>query len=154
MKHWIRRTLYSLVGASVALGGLSACARHGDAPRWERSAEDSAKFRTKAIERVASKLELDAAQRGKLELLADRLQAQRAALKGQTDARAEARALVASDKFDRARAQAFINGKASVVSAGSPEVIAALGDFYDSLNPAQQQKVRDFMDKGRRWGRG
>jgi len=31
-------------------------------------------------------------------------------------------------------------------------VIAAAADFFDSLNPAQQQKVRDFMERGgRRW---
>jgi hypothetical protein len=33
----------------------------------------------------------------------------------------------------------------------SPEVIAALADFYDSLNPAQQQKVRDFMEHRGGW---
>jgi hypothetical protein len=30
-------------------------------------------------------------------------------------------------------------------------VIAALGDFYDSLQPAQQQKVRDMMQRRRGW---
>jgi hypothetical protein len=29
-------------------------------------------------------------------------------------------------------------------------VVAALAAFFDSLNSAQQQKVRDFMDGGRR----
>ena len=33
-------------------------------------------------------------------------------------------------------------------------VVAALGDFYDSLNPAQQQKVREFLQKRRGWHRG
>jgi Spy/CpxP family protein refolding chaperone len=152
MKRWIKRSLFGLVGASVALGGLTACARHHDGAPWSASAEDSAKFRAKAIERVSSKLDLDAAQKAKLEVLADRLQAQRAAMRGTTDPRAEVKALVAGEKFDRARAQAFVNAKASAVSTGSPEVIAALGDFYDSLNATQQQKVRDFMERGRRWG--
>jgi hypothetical protein len=33
-------------------------------------------------------------------------------------------------------------------------VIAAFGDFYDSLRPEQQQKVRDFLQKrhGHRFG--
>ena len=36
-----------------------------------------------------------------------------------------------------------------------PEVLAAMADFYDSLNPEQQQKVRDFMERRRHgWGRG
>jgi hypothetical protein len=34
------------------------------------------------------------------------------------------------------------------------ELIAAFGDFYDSLKPEQQQKVREFMQRGRHgWGR-
>ena len=34
------------------------------------------------------------------------------------------------------------------------EVIAAAADFYDHLRPAQQQQVREFMERGgRRWGR-
>jgi Spy/CpxP family protein refolding chaperone len=30
-------------------------------------------------------------------------------------------------------------------------VIAALADFYDSLNPEQQQKVRDRMAQRKGW---
>ncbi|MBN9408070.1 MAG: Spy/CpxP family protein refolding chaperone [Burkholderiales bacterium] len=152
MKRWIQRSLIGLTGAAIAVGGLTACARHGDGPRWAASAEDSARFRAKAIDRVSSRLDLDAAQRARLEILADKLQAQRAAVRGATDPRDEIKALVAGERFDRSRAQAFVNAKAAAVNTGSPEVISALGDFYDSLNPGQQQKVRDFMERGRRWG--
>ena len=67
------------------------------------------------------------------------------------DPRAEIKALVAGDKFDAERAQALVNQKTAALQAGSPEVIAALADFYNSLNPAQQQKVRDFMERRGRW---
>jgi Spy/CpxP family protein refolding chaperone len=61
---------------------------------------------------------------------------------------------VAGNKFDRSRAQTLVNDKTDIVRNQSPEVIAAFGDFYDSLRPEQQQKVRDFMQKrhGHRWG--
>jgi hypothetical protein len=79
-------------------------------------------------------------------VLADKLQEQRAALKGKTvNPRAEVEALVAGDKFDRARAQALVTEKTAAITGKSPEVIAAAGDFYDSLTPAQQTKVREFM---------
>ena len=45
----------------------------------------------------------------------------------------------------------FRIGTTTAINGKSPEVIAALADFYDSLNPAQQQKVREFMDKRGRW---
>ena len=65
--------------------------------------------------------------------------------------RAELQALVAGDKFDKARAQTLVSEKTAAIQARSPEVIAALADFYDSLNPAQQQKVREFMQQRGRW---
>ena len=81
---------------------------------------------------------------------------QRTALIGQTpNPRAEFSALVAGEKFDRARALNLLDEKTRVVQVSSPEVINALADFYDSLNPTQQAEVREFMDKRRGWfGRG
>ena len=43
-------------------------------------------------------------------------------------------------------------GSIWVDNSGSPELIAAFGDFYDSLKPEQQQKVREFLNRGSRWG--
>ena len=54
------------------------------------------------VERVGSKLDLDAAQKQKLTVLAEKLQAQRAALRGGGDPRAEFRALFAGAKLDQA----------------------------------------------------
>ena len=87
-------------------------------------------------------------------MLADKLQAQRAAMVGSTaDPRAAMQALVAGDKFDRTRAQSLLNEKLQAVQTGSPEVIAAMGDFYDSLNAEQQAQVREMMTKRRGWMR-
>ena len=66
-------------------------------------------------------------------------------------ARAEMQALVTGTTFDRARAQALVEAKTNAVRTKSPEVIAAMADFYDSLKPEQQQKVREFMAKRRGW---
>ena len=41
---------------------------------------------------------------------------------------------------------------AQVLSGTPAAVIAAAADFYDSLNPAQQQQVRDLMQRRRGWG--
>ena len=74
---------------------------------------------------------------------------------GEGDPRSQLKSLIAGDKFDRAKAEALVQQKTEAVRAGSPEIIAALGDFYDSLNAEQQQKVRDFMERRRHgWGRG
>ena len=155
MRPWIKRTLYGLFGATIVLGGITACGHRVGHHGMHASAEDQAKFRTKMVERVADKLELNADQKAKLGVLADKLQAQRAALQGKAaNPRAEVEALVAGDKFDRARAQALVSEKTAAITTGSPEVIAAAGDFYDSLTPAQQTKVREFMQKRGGWRKG
>jgi protein CpxP len=154
MKAWIRKTLIGLFGASLLVGGLSACGqRHhgwGGAPV---SAEDAAKWRERLLDRAAKELQLDDAQKQRLGVVFDRMREQRNALVGSTaNPRAELRALVSGERFDQARAQALIDEKTNAIRAGSPQTIAALAEFYDSLKPEQQNKLREFMDKrGHGW---
>jgi protein CpxP len=154
MKPRIKRTLIGLFGASILVGGLIACGHRPHGFGANMSAEESAQQRAKMVERVSGKLDLNADQKQRLGVLGDKLHAQRVALTGQaSDPRAEVKALVAGDKFDRARAQTLVTEKTAAVQRQSPEVIAALADFYDSLNPAQQQKVRDFLESRGHWFR-
>lgn len=156
MKPWIRRSLLGLFGATVALGGLTACGYNREHHGWHASPEEQARWQGKMVDRVARKLDLDEAQKAKLTVVAQKVQEQRKALRGAGDPRADIQQLVAGEKFDRAKAQALIGEKTSAVTAKSPEVVTALGDFYDSLRPEQQAKVREFMQRGQRgwWHRG
>lgn len=159
MKTWIKRTLAGVFGATVLFGGLAACSHgshHGHGPGWSMNEADAAKFKERFVERATDKLALDAAQKQRLGVLVDKLQEQRKALAaGTPDPRAEMRALVKDASFDRTRAQALVDGKLAAVRDVGPQVIAAAADFYDSLKPEQQQKVREMMERGRgRWGRG
>ncbi|MBE7368165.1 Spy/CpxP family protein refolding chaperone [Ramlibacter pallidus] len=157
MRPWIKRTLFGLFGATVALGGLTACGhRHGHERLSSMSVEDQAQLRQKVVDRVARRLDLDPEQKQRLDTLAVRLNEQRLALRGAGDPRAEVRSLVASERFDRQKAQAMLGQKMAAVQAGSPEVIAAFGDFFDSLNPSQQAQVRDFLQHRHHgwWRRG
>ena len=150
MKRWFKRSIFGIAGAALVAGSLAGCGhRHG----WSGASEqDRAEFRARMVERVSGKLELDVSQKQKLTVLTEKLQAQRAALRGGGDPRAEFRSLFAGAKLDQDRAKKLVADKTAAVQAGSPEVIAAAAAFFDSLNPAQQQKVRDFMERGgRRW---
>ena len=150
MKPWLKRTLIGVFGATVLLGGIAACSHRHHGYGWQSmSDEDAAKYKARMVDRIGSRLDLDDAQKARLGAVADQLRAQRQALAGGTDPRTEIQSLVAGNTFDRAKAKAFIDGKTQAIQARSPELIAALGDFYDSLKPEQQQKVRDFMSRGR-----
>ena len=144
----------------------------------QHSEADMLKRRDKMVERATSELSLDAAQKAKLVTLMDTMHAKRAAMMASHGAaqpgagaasgphgmkgreghggqggpgmmpRAEMQALIKGEKFDRAGAQALVDQKANALRTASPEVITAMGDFYDSLKPEQQAKVRAFMERG------
>ncbi len=158
MKPWIKRSLMAFTGISIsiAIGGLAACGTRGHHERGPMSAEKVAEVRGKVVNRITSKLDLNAEQQQKLNVLADKVQAQRTALIGQTtNPRGEMQALIAGEKFDRARALNLLDEKTRVLQVSSPEVINALADFYDSLNPTQQAEVRERMAQRKGWfGRG
>ena len=152
MKSWIRRTLIGLVGligTTAVVGGVVGCSHRFGGGWHTMSEEDSTRMRAHLIERAASRLELDEAQKQRLGVLADRLRDQRAALLGGADPRAQVRALIAGPAFDRAGAQALVEAKTDAIRAKGPEVISALGDFYDGLRPEQQQKLREMLNRTR-----
>ena len=153
MKTWIRRSLAGLF-AVLTLGALSACGHHHrDHAGWGATPEEQARHRQHVVDRVAARLDLNEAQKAKLAVLVARLHEQRSALAGQPDARAQLQALVAGDKFDRAGAQALMTRTAAAIETRSPGVIAALADFYDSLDANQQAKVREYLQHRRGWWR-
>jgi len=156
MKTWIKRTLIGLFGASILVGGIAAYGhRHHGWSGEPWSVEDSAKWRERVLERAGKELKLDGAQSAALGVVFDRMREQRNALMaGSAKPRDELRALVASDRFDKARALALVAQKTDVMRSQSPQTIDALAAFYDSLNAEQQQQLRDFMNKrGHRDGR-
>jgi Spy/CpxP family protein refolding chaperone len=137
-----RRLRRALFGFGVARPGCHRGA--GMTP------EQAAERRDWIVNRAAGKLSLNAEQKPLLAALIEQIDAQRQAMVGSiADPRAEMRSWFAGASFDAERAQSLINDKASALQNQSPAVVAALAAFYDSLNPAQQQKVRDFMDGGR-----
>jgi len=155
MKTWFKRTLIGLLGAGVLFGGLAACSHHRYGASWQgMSEEDAAHFKERMVDRAASRLDLDEAQKARLGVVADRLREQRNALVAGEPPRQAFAGLIAGETFDRAKAQSLIEAKTAALQSGSPAVIAAFGDFYDSLRPEQQAKVREMLSRGRHGRRG
>jgi protein CpxP len=150
MKPWIKRTLIGVFGASLLIGGLSACS-HRMGGHWgsNMTEADQAKWRERMVDRASSKLDLDAAQKAKLTVLADTLSTQRKVMvAGGGETLPAMKAVLAGSQFDRSRAQALVEAKTAAMREASPAVIAAAADFYDSLKPEQQQKVRGYLERG------
>lgn len=161
MKTWIKRSLIGAAGVAVLCAGLATWAvnspyghawRHG----WHAMSEqDAAAVRAQVIERIAGRLDLDAAQKARLEPLADALRQQRLALLARgAHPRTELEPLIAGNTFDRVAAQRLLQAKLEAVSTRSPAVMATFGDFYDSLRPEQQARLRDLLSRGGHGRRG
>lgn len=154
MRLWLKRTIIGVFGTTLLAGGLAACLhqRHGEGWNAERVTE----MRGRMVHRISGKLELNPAQQQKLGALADEVIASRAALRGSGGApRSEFQAMMGADKFDRAQAQSLLDQKTQAAQSQGPKLIAAMADFYDSLDARQQQKLRDKMaHRGGWWGRG
>ena len=151
MKSWTQRTLLGLFGAFVTVGALTACGHYRDHAGWGGSAEEQAQHRAKVVDRIAGRLDLNEDTEGEAGRPGRQAAGAARRAEGQPDPREQVRALVAGDKFDRAGAQALMSKTAAAIEARSPEVIAALADFYDSLNPQQQAKVREYLQHRRGW---
>ena len=156
-KRWLKRGLFGLIGAAALFGTFAAFSHHGH-HRWgwhAMSEEDAARIKAKMVERAGAHLDLDEAQKAKLGTLADKLREQRNALVAGGDPRSEFASVIAGATFDRAKAKTLVDAKTGAISTKSPEVIGAMADFYDSLKPEQQAKVREFMaSRGRHGWRG
>lgn len=152
MRPWLKRALIGIFGVSILTGGLAACShqRHYGYFGDRTTEADRAQKRAHMVDKASRKLDLDAAQKAKLTVLADTLEAQRQSMKASGgEPHAELRAVLSGTQFDRAKAQTLVDAKTTAVRSASPAVIGAAADFYDSLKPEQQQKVREVLD---RWG--
>lgn len=150
MRRWIKRTLFGAIGAGVLFGGLYACSHHGDRHAWRHGGdpESAARFQARAVDWVGRELKLDDAQKASLASLAEQLRQQRDQLRGTgPDPRTQLTALFAGERFDRAQAKALVDGKTQAVSAASPALIEAIGNFYDGLRPERQTRVRELMNR-------
>jgi Spy/CpxP family protein refolding chaperone len=152
IKPWMKRSLIAVAVFATLLGGAAAWAKHqygglhGHFGWHTVSAADAEPMKARMVDKLGRELGLDAAQKAKLAALADQLREGRNAfVAGTPDPRAELRGLVAGTTLDRSKASALVQAQVGAVQAQSPALINAMADFYDSLKPEQQARVREFM---------
>ena len=140
MNTWLKRTLISAATSAALIGSIAAYSHGGP-----MSAEDMASREARMLEHISKSLDLDAGQQAKLQTLTTQLHTQRDRMTAGGSLHDRFKSLVAGNTFDRAGAQALLDEKVAQLRTSGPAMIGVAGDFYDSLRPDQQQKVRDFM---------
>jgi protein CpxP len=124
----------------MGVGTLAACGHHYKTP------EERAEY---MVEKVADKLDLNDMQKEKLAAVKSEMMKLRKQFKGDQDnTPKQVLAIVSQPTLDRDALLNMINARTQAVSNNAPQIVAALGDFYDSLNPEQQAEVRELIEKG------
>ncbi len=104
------------------------------------------KFAALYVEYVAKELELNETQTAKLSVLKDAvLKARDATRIGREEKTKAALALLDKPTIDRPRALGLWQQAMHDLGDQGPGIIITFGDFYDSLTPAQQKKVRETI---------
>jgi periplasmic protein CpxP/Spy len=146
MSITLKRTLLALLSAGCLATAIASdghhSSRHGDRMEHQQ----------KMVERFASKLDLNASQKDKLKALSEALSKQRQIMHGDNGLKSEMLGLISGNKMDRNKALELAQSKTRAMQEAAPLVVNASADFYDSLNPEQQAKVREWMEKRKRWG--
>jgi periplasmic protein CpxP/Spy len=125
--------ILSAVGIAVA---VTACGHHAR----EHGPGD---YAVRHVEKLGKELNLNEAQTAKLNAVTATLRKSRESMHARHDeTRKAALALLDQPKLDRQRALGLVQQTTRDINDQAPDVIAAVGDFYDSLTPAQQQKLR------------
>lgn len=132
-----KRNIAYITGAVVLTTVIAAC-KHGSPE--ERGA--------KLVDKVANKLELTDAQTSDLTVVKNELLEFRTTVKSQKEkTKADIVAMLEQPVLDRVQAAAIVNGYVETINDQSPEIIAALGNFYDGLDESQRAELREFVNK-------
>lgn len=111
------------------------------------------------MQKITKKLDLNDEQKARLDIIKDEMLAVRKEMQSKREeSRDTVRDLLNAPRLDQDTAVAIVNGHVKDISVQAPRIIAALGGFWDSLNPEQQAMVREKMEKHfeghGRWGHG
>jgi len=135
VKHTIRNSILAIL-AVVIIFGFSACGYRF----YNSSLEEKAEYFS---EKITEKLDLTTQQNEKLLVLKQQLLAlakkMRQAKQQHHD---ELLGVIANEHFDRNAANKMLIDKSQKITIEGPPIITAVADFYDSLDPNQQQKIR------------
>ncbi|MCP4408226.1 MAG: periplasmic heavy metal sensor [Gammaproteobacteria bacterium] len=107
------------------------------------------------VEIISDRLELTTDQTSKLGEVQNRFRALRDEIHEQRSThRQEILALLTAPQLDRQKAMEMVVSRLRSIEQQTPEIIAVVADFSDSLSPDQKQQVEEFVTaRSRRHGK-
>lgn len=135
-----------IITAIVLTLGIAGCAGAYGKHQWGNP-EIKAKH---IISYVTEELDLDTDQRQKLVTLTNQMIQTRKILRNEMrPLHGDIMALISADTFDQNQAMEILTSKTTLMNQQAPDILAALGEFLDSLNSEQKTEVIEFMQHKR-----
>ncbi len=98
------------------------------------------------VHKVTEELELNEAQQLKLGHVRDvMLDARKQIHDSRKETRESILELLSQTEMDRQRVLALFNERTEAIRGRAPQVVDAIGDFYDSLDTAQREELREHV---------
>ena len=144
-----KRSLIFLTGGALLAMGVVAC-NHG---MHFGTPEERSEW---MVQKVTGELELDQTQQARLAAVKDEFLDMRRDMRSDREqTRADLLAMLQQPTLDRDKANAIVAQYVDKVNTRTPQIIDAVGDFYDSLNDDQRAELNGFirhkMEHHRRW---
>jgi Spy/CpxP family protein refolding chaperone len=134
-----KRTIMYMIGGALLTTTVVAC-HHG---MHYGSAEERGEW---VAQKVSKELELNDTQQARLAELKDALLDLRMTLQSdRVQVHTEVLAMLQQPTLDRNKANAMISEQIATINSRSPIIIDAIANFYNSLDDAQRNELKDFI---------
>ncbi|MDH5360568.1 MAG: Spy/CpxP family protein refolding chaperone [Gammaproteobacteria bacterium] len=102
----------------------------------------------KMVEMVTNKLELNEQQQSKLQSLHEKLRSSRKVMREKSSSsKGDIETLLSQSTLDEKKILDMINEHTQFINQQAPDIVAAMSDFYNSLDTKQRIELREHMVK-------
>lgn len=135
-----KRSILFITGGALLITAVAAC-NHG---MHYGTAEERGEW---MVQKVTKELELNPAQQANLAAVKEEMLAMRRTMRSDREqTRADVRAMLQQPTLDRDKANAIVAQYIEKINTGSPQIVDAVGTFYDSLDDEQRAELTGFIE--------
>ena len=131
-----KRTFIYMTGIVLLTTSIVACNRGTPEERGERM-----------VQKITEELALTEVQQTSLSEVKDSFLEMRKTMQNNREqTKTDIQTMLSQPVLDRDMANAIVNQHVDTIHSGSPAIINAIGDFYDSLDDTQRAEIREFVE--------
>jgi hypothetical protein len=140
----IKKTIGAIAVAG-SLIGFAGCRHHHSSHCWGPTPEERGEW---IVKKVSKKLDLNEAQKGALQDVADQLLAVKKEMhQEQEQIHKEILAMISAEKLNSDRLLEIVESKQKVVDDKAPLIIEKIAVFHSTLNKEQKEKIANQFKK-------